>query len=598
MLKELQVKNFAIIDDISVKFGTGLNILTGETGAGKTLIIEAINMLSGERADSSLIRDGEEKLTVQGYFDLSQSPKSIDFLKSENLAESDDDFTEIVITREISRQGKNRAFINGIFTQAGTLKLLSSCFLDMHGQHDHQYLLDASTHIEIIDSFKKNEIGQVKQGYISAYLNFIDAARGLVELKKIKLQKEASLQQMHAILDEIEGLNLAHNEEDDLENEKNILKNHEKIFRICSALLNSLNGQERASPGLVEEFAVFIKNLSELSGIDKKFERFSLEMANAHPSLAELAVFLKDYTDNFDFSAERLDSIQERLYKIAEIKRKYSMDIAGINEYGAAIKKEIMEFEGIDEEIEAKQKEYRFKRDILAEYAIKLSSQRKAAIVLLEDEVKSQLKDLNFKSPQFEVSHWYNEAGAAGAHIEIEGQKVKPAANGIDFVEFLVSLNAGESVKPLKKIASGGEISRIMLALKSIISGTDNIVTMIFDEIDTGIGGVAGIITGKKLHDISGKCQVLCITHLPQISAFAEHHYFIEKITDGGRTKIRILKIEGKDRIKEISRMLSGMAESEISIKHATELINETGALKNSSLADFKNNNNLEVRIN
>ena len=598
MLKELQVKNFAIIDDISVKFGTGLNILTGETGAGKTLIIEAINMLSGERADSSLIRDGQEKLTVQGYFDLSGSQKSIDFLKSENLAESDDDFTEIVITREISRQGKNRAFINGIFTQAGTLKLLSNCFLDMHGQHDHQYLLDASTHIEIIDSFKKNEIEPVKQSYISAYLNFIDAARGLVELKKLKMQKEARLQQIHAILDEIEGLNLAHDEENELENEKNILKNHEKIFRICSALLNSLNGEDRASPGLVEEFAVFIKNLAELSEIDKKFERFSLELENAHPSLAELAVFLKDYTDNFDFSAERLDTIQERLYKIAEIKRKYAMDIAGINEYAAAIKKEIMEFEGLDEEIEAKQQEYRFKRDILAEYAIKLSNERKAATGLLEDEVKSQLKDLNFKSPQFEVSHWYNEAGTGGAYIEIEGQKVKPAANGIDSVEFLVSLNAGESVKPLKKIASGGEISRIMLAIKSIISGTDNIVTMIFDEIDTGIGGVAGIITGKKLHDISGKCQVLCITHLPQISAFAEHHYFIEKITDEGRTKIKILKIEGKDRIKEISRMLSGMAESEISIKHASELINETEALKNSSLADFKNNNNLEVRIN
>jgi DNA repair protein RecN (Recombination protein N) len=589
MLKELQVKNFAIIDDISVKFGTGLNILTGETGAGKTLIIEAINMLSGERADSSLIRDGQEKLTVQGYFDLSKSKKSIDFLKIENLAESDDDFSEVVITREISRQGKNRAFINGIFTQAGTLKLLSDCFLDMHGQHDHQYLLDASTHIEIVDSFKKNEIEPAKQSYITAYKSYIESARELVELKKLKMQKDARLQHLQSELDEIDGLNLAHDEEHELENEKNILKNYEKIFRICSALLNSLNGENGASPGLVEEFAVFIKNLSELSEIDNKFERFSLELINVHPSLADLGVFLKDYTDNFEFSAERLDAIQERLYKIAEIKRKYAMDIKGINEYAAGIKKEIIEFEGLDEEIGCKQQDYRLKRDILAEHAIKLSDERKAAIVLLEDEVKRQLEDLNFKSPQFEASHWYNAAGAGGALIEINGQKVKPAADGIDSVEFLVSLNAGESVKPLKKIASGGEISRIMLALKSIISGTDNIVAMIFDEIDTGIGGAAGIITGKKLHDISEKCQVLCITHLPQIAAFAKHHYFIEKITDEGRTKIKILKISGQLRIKEISRMLSGMAESEISIQHASELINETDTLKNSSIADFKN---------
>ena len=240
MLKELQVKNFAIIDDISVKFGTGLNILTGETGAGKTLIIEAINMLSGERADSALIRDGQEKLTVQGYFDLSKSEKSIDFLKSENLAESDDDFSEVVITREISRQGKNRAFINGIFTQAGILKQLSDCFLDMHGQHDHQYLLDASTHIEIVDSYRKNEIEPVKQSYISVYKSFIEAAMGLVELKKLKMQKDARLQQLQIELDEIISLNLAQDEEHELENEKNILKNHEKIFRICSALVKLL----------------------------------------------------------------------------------------------------------------------------------------------------------------------------------------------------------------------------------------------------------------------------------------------------------------------------------------------------------------------
>ena len=305
-------------------------------------------------------------------------------------------------------------------------------------------------------------------------------------------------------------------------------------------LLNCLNGENGAGSGLVEEFAVFIKNLSELSEIDKKFERFSIELENVHPSLTELAVFLKDYTDNFEFSAERLDAIQERLYKIAEIKRKYAMDITGINEYAEGIKKEIMEFEGLDEEIESQQRQYRLKRDILAEYAIKLSEERKAAIVLLENEVKSQLRDLNFKSPQFEVNHWYNAAGTGGALVEINGQKVRPASNGIDSVEFLVSLNAGESVKPLKKIASGGEISRIMLALKSIFSGTDDIVTMIFDEIDTGIGGATGIIVGKKLNNISKKCQVICITHLPQIAAFADNHYYIEKVIDNDRTKIKI----------------------------------------------------------
>jgi len=598
MLKELQVKNFAIIDDISVKFGSGLNILTGETGAGKTLVIEAINMLLGERADSSLIRDGQEKLTVQGYFDLSGSEKSIDFLKSENLAESGDDFSEVVITREISRQGKNRAFINGIFTQSGTLKLLGDCFLDMHGQHDHQYLLNPETHIEIIDSFGKTEIEPAKESYVSSYRSFIDAAKKLVELKKLQQEKESRLQELQLSLYEIEALDLKNDEESELENEKNILKNHEKIFRICRSLLLILNGADSSSDGLVENFSLFIKNLSELSAIDKRFERFSTEMESACPSITELATYLKDYTDNFGFSAEKLDIIQERLYKIAEIKRKYSMEVFQINEYAGRIRKEIHDFEGIDEEVGQRQQEYRLKKEILAEYALKLSSVRKSAINLLENEVKNQLKDLNFKSPGFEVKHSYNTGSTAGALIEIGGEKVKPTLYGIDSLEFLISLNAGESLKPLRKVASGGEISRIMLALKSIISGIDNIVTMIFDEIDTGIGGTAGIITGKKLHDISMRCQVLCITHLPQIAAFANHHYFIEKITDAGRTKIKILKIEGEDRIREISRMLSGMAESEISLKHASQLIDETAALKVTPGQAVDNNKDLRVRIN
>ncbi|MBN1298855.1 MAG: DNA repair protein RecN [Actinobacteria bacterium] len=581
MLKKLQVKNFAIIDDITVKFGAGLNVLTGETGAGKTLIIEAINMLTGERADSELIRAGQEKLTVQGYFDLTGSSKSVKFLIDENLAEDNDDFSDIIIAREVSRQGKNRSFINGIYTQVNTLKNFGKCFLDLHGQHDHQYLLDQGTHLEIIDSFGEDIILSFKENYHIAYKNFMDSALKLIKLKKQQSEKEIRLDELKIRLNEIEELRLKDNEESELENEKNVLKNHEKIFKLCTALLNSLNGQETNEDSLIDSFSQLLKNVSELSQMDKKFEKYLAEAESVYPLLLELAAYLKDYTDNFDYSAEKIDFIQERLYKISEIKRKYGMDIPKINEYLQVLKKEIQQYDNLDQDIEQAQQDYRLKKEILSEYAIKLYQARKTVIQSIEKEITSELRELDFKSSEFKVSHQFNSNNAGGALLEIEGIKVKPLPDGIDTVEFLISLNSGESVKALRKIASGGEISRIMLALKSIISGVDNITTMIFDEIDTGIGGIAAIITGKKLYSISTKCQVICITHLPQIAAFAEHNYFIEKITQDSRTKIKINKLKQDKKIKEISRMLSGMADSEISMQHAAELINEINSMKN-----------------
>jgi len=581
MLKELQVKNFALIDDITVCFGKGLNILSGETGAGKTLIIEAINMLLGERADNDLIRDDEEKLVVQGFFDLSKSEKSQKLLIESGLASNTDNFDEIVISREVSRQGKNRAFINGIFTQVSVLKSFGQCFLDLHGQHDHQYLLESQTHLEFVDNFGKEAIQELKKQYQEEYKKYIAGAKELERLKKLKDERDLRLEELNYRLKEISNLELKPGEEDNLENERNILKNYEKIFNLCASTIDILNGLKDEQGSLLENISLIQKNIYELANIDRNYEKFINDIDSLAAVLNELSKYIMDYNENLHFSADKLDKIQERLFTISEVKRKYNMDSSKLLQYMEKIKLEIESFENLEDDIKEKNSEFKILKEKMSQRAVELSLKRKDLITVLESLVKAELTELNFRSSIFTIkNNWIAAEGINLSHIDIDGKKVKATLNGIDEMEFLISLNPGESARPLAKIASGGEISRIMLALKSIVSGMDNIISMVFDEIDTGIGGSAAITVGKKLHLISCMCQVICITHLPQIAAFADSHFFIDKIVDKGRTKIKISQLFNDSKIRELSRMLSGMSESDISLKHAVELIAEINKIK------------------
>ncbi len=586
MLKELQIKNFAIIDDISIKFSNGFNVLTGETGVGKTLVIEAINILLGERASTELIRDNEEKLIVQGFFDLSKSPKAIHYLKSEKLIENIDEASDIFISREVTKLGKNRSFINGIFIQVSTLKRLGSFFLDLHGQHDHQYLLDWQTHIDIIDAFGGENALACLNNYKLLYQEYINLLKSLKQLIKLKKDKEFKTEDLHFRINEIEKLELKENEEENLEEQKNILKNYEKIFYLCSESINLLNNERQESKSIVDDISKITKNLEELSKIDKKFERYFIELGGFFSIINELNDFLKDYIENLEFNAEKLDWVQERLFKISEIKKKYGLSIEEIKKYLIKLKNELDGFANLDYQIEELKIQFKNLKEKLVQAAIELSNKRSQTINNFTKEVKNELKDLNFKSVEFVVKHNLNVIESEQKKdslfcLNVNNNKVWPNNNGIDNIEFLISLNKGETPKKLEKIASGGEISRIMLALKSLISGIDNIITMVFDEIDVGIGGQTALIVGKKLYNISKNCQVICITHLPQIAAFADSHYYIEKATHEERTIIKIKNLkEINDRIKEISRMLSGLTKSEISLMHAKELLKEAEKIK------------------
>ena len=416
MLKELQVRNFAVIDDVTVKFGNGLNILTGETGAGKTLIIEAINLLIGERADSDLIRENEEKLIVQGYFDFSKNEKVLNFLKDENILYENDSTDDIVISREVNKLGKNRAFINGIFTQVSTLKNLGKNFLDLHGQHDHQSLLDEDTHIDIIDSFGKVDVKNIKLQYQKSYKNFINAKKQMDELLKKQVEKEIRLSDLKYRLDEIEKLKLKENEEEELENEKNVLKNYEKIYNLCSHSISLLNGTETANcqtrqAALIDDLALLNKSVSDLFQIDRRFIKFSEDVENLNLVLGELNRYLNSYIGELEFSAERLDEIQERLYKISELKRKYNKSLPEIILYILELREEINNFENLDNEIEIKKKDFEITRDVLKENALELSEIRNKIIKILEDEIRLELENLNLKTAEFKISNGYIAGG-------------------------------------------------------------------------------------------------------------------------------------------------------------------------------------------
>jgi len=401
-------------------------------------------------------------------------------------------------------------------------------------------------------------------------------------LLRLQNDKEAKLEDLRYRFKEIEGLNLKENEDDELENERNVLRNYEKIYHLCQSLLEILNGKESGIKSLLDSLSIISKNIKELSEIDRKFEKYSAECLNMNIFFTEFNNHIKDYLENLQFSQERLDTVQERLFKISELKRKYNMDITQLKNHAEKIKQEIEGFESLDFEIESKKNRLRTVKEELSINALSLSDARKKAIKTLEDKVLNELAELNFKSVEFTIKNEYIDTfgGNGSGAITVDGKKIKFSQNGIDNIEFLISLNPGESVKPLRKIASGGEISRIMLALKAIISAVDNISIMVFDEIDSGIGGATGITVGKKLFDISRNCQIICITHLPQIASFADNNYYIDKIVEKGRTKIKINRLGEPQKIKELSRMLGGLAESDISIKHAEELLEQTNKIK------------------
>lgn len=565
MLKSLEVKDYALIDHINIEFGKGLNIITGETGAGKSILIDAMSLLLGERASTEVVRKGAQKSFVEGIFDVENNSKVKSFL-IENDIETQ---PELIIRREISLKGSNRCFINDSPVPLNTIKELGNLLVDLHGQHEHQSLLRTETHLEFLDEFGNNE--NLVENYFSLYSQLQKKSGELKEL----ITSEQSLQEKKEIyffqLKEIESVNPLPDEDENILSELNILENSEKLMSLSDDVYAKLYDDENS---VIELLGEIKHKLNQLADIDKTFFESEGECDSALVILKELASSLRAYKSKIEINPAEVEEKRERLGAINLLKKKYGGSIQKVLEHKERITKELNLAENFADEISKIEKEIDRLRREAGLAAESLSSLRKKQALKVEAEVKKVLFQLGILNADFKVNFVLSETdGNNGNFVLVKNKKYHCSENGIDEVEFYISTNAGEDLKPLTKVASGGEISRIMLSLKTILAKNDKLPLLIFDEIDTGVSGRIAQKVGAALKELASFHQIICITHLPQIAGMADHHYTVEKTFSDNRSVSFIKKLNSEEQIKEIAKLLSGEVLTPASIESAKQLI-------------------------
>ncbi|RPI75466.1 MAG: DNA repair protein RecN [Ignavibacteriales bacterium] len=564
MLKTLYIKDYAILEQVNVQFGAGLNIITGETGAGKTILIDAMSLLLGERASTEVIRKDTDKSVVEGIFEVPKNKKIQSLLEQNEI----DNNSELIIRREISLKGSNRCFINDTPVQLTLIKELGDLLVDLHGQHEHQSLLKTDTHIEYLDNCGDTE--DLLRTFRWLYKSLNKLRNELQELK----EKESSLKEKKDLYEfqikEIDAVSPGEDEEEKLNEELTILENAERLHQISSELYQNLYESENS----VYDSLMKMKNsFEELSRIDKSFSETNNEYTSAITIINEIANNLRDYDSKIEFDQDKLESIRERLGSISLLKKKYGGSVKSVIEHRKKIggEYEIAEnYSGKISELETKIKAVRENCGATAE---KLSVERKKAAKKVEKDIIELLKQVGIPNSKFHINIKNIPSDGTGDFIIIKEKPFIYNINGYDEVQFFISTNIGEDVKPLAKVASGGEISRIMLTLKSILAQRDKLPLLIFDEIDTGISGHIAQKVGQKLKELASHHQVIAITHLPQISGLADYHYAVEKVQTESRVISRIKILNNEERIKEIAKLMSGENITEASIKGAKELM-------------------------
>jgi DNA repair protein RecN (Recombination protein N) len=565
MLKSLEIKDYALIDHINVEFGKGLNIITGETGAGKSILIDAMSLLLGERASTEVVRKGAQKSFVEGIFDVELN-KKVKSLLEENEIEFQ---PELIIRREISLKGSNRCFVNDSPITLNIVKELGDLLVDLHGQHEHQSLLRKETHTDFLDEFANNF--KLLEDYRIVYKELNTKQNELKELKS----KEESLKERKEIysfqIKEIDNITPLPDEDDLISNELNILENSEKLLELTDDVYNKLYDGE---PSVIDLLGETKHKLNQLSNIDKSFLESEGECDSALAIIKELANSLRNYKSRIDVDSEEVETKRERLGSINLLKKKYGGSISKIIEHREKIGKEFELAENFSAAISSMEKEIFELRKSAGEAAEKLSSARKKHAVKVEAEVKKVLANLGIPDAIFNVKITQNDADKDDINSIIAKNKYYGCTEtGIDEIEFYISTNAGEDAKPLIKVASGGEISRIMLSLKTILAKSDKLPLLIFDEIDTGVSGRIAQKVGTALKDLASFHQIISITHLPQIAGMADHHFAVEKKQIENRAVSSIKKLLADERINEVAKLISGEELSKASIESARQLI-------------------------
>ena len=542
MLRELKIKNFAIIDDLTVRFEGRFNVLTGETGAGKSIIVDALGLALGSRAQSDLVRSGEKEATVQAYFEV----------EGNNIPDFGIDTSDsLILRRSVAHGGKSRAYINDTMVSLQSLLDTGKSLVDIHGQHEHQSLLSVDKQRFLLDSFGK--LHSDREMIESLYKEVQALNKEKDDLKQKVNERAQRLDLLRFQIHEIDGAFLKPGEKESLTEEKSILSNLSRLRELTELSYSMLYGYEGSC---TEKLSSIMARVREMSSIDQ--ETFSILnlLESAFPLIEDAAISLRGLKDRYDIEPDRLSGIEERLELIKKLEKKYGEGIETIFSYKGDAEKELKVLELTDERLDFIEAELKEKEDKLMKAADALSEKRMITAKKIEELVMNELRELAFSNAEF----------------RIDTREVPVASTGIDRVEFLFSANPGEPPKPLSKVASGGELSRVMLALKSILAGVDNIPILIFDEVDAGIGGRTAESVGKKLKAISNKHQVLCTTHLPQIASLGDFHLKINKKQRGERVCVEVRELAGRERLDEIARMLSGKI-TEVSLKHAKELL-------------------------
>ncbi len=561
MLKELNIKNFAIIDQLRVEFTAGLNVFTGETGAGKSIVVDALNLALGERASADLIRTGCQEAIVEAAFELNaQATKEVRDLLGEQGIEMEAG-EDLIIRRVLAASGKNKVYINGSLANLATLSALGATLADIHGQHEHQSLLSLERQMEMLDSF--GNLDALRETLFQAYRRLQDIRKELTELEAGERDRAQREDMLRYQKNEIEASQLKPGEDGALASEQKLLANSEKIAGLSRAADEALYSSDHAA---LSELKKAVTNLREIAAIDSRMAQV-LELCEAgRAQIEEAAREVSAYAGKVEFDPDRLEQIGDRLDLIQKLKKKYGGAIDEVVAFGERAAAELERMERSTEEIARLQKEVQTIKSGLTSQAQILTKKRGSAALDLEKKVEAELTQLGMKRTVFTVKIT-QEAG----EDTLDNHKLGP--RGADRVEFLISPNPGEEPKPLARTASGGELSRIMLALKTILVEGDPIPTLVFDEVDAGIGGAVAEEVGKKLKRVAAKRQVFCITHLPQIASMAASHYGVSKSVKKDRTSTEVRLLDKQERVDEIARMLGGKTITDATITHAEEMI-------------------------
>ncbi len=554
MLQKLCISNVALIEKLDMEFGEGLNILTGETGAGKSIVIDAVNLVLGERASRELIKHDAQKAKVEAWFIGAPSEKLKAVLEENGIDEDDD---TLILTREISAAGKSMCRINGTLVTLAVLKSVSDLLVDIHGQHEHQTLLDPAAHLAFLDICAPEEKlrpAREKTAKAAEEYHKLLAKSRTGMMSEAEREHETGLLQYQ--INEIESAKLEKDEEDALLKERSLLANAE---RIMTALEESyaLMYEER---GALQQVQSAKRSMEDISAFDEAYSTLCARIDDLYYNLEDVAYTLRDCKNDFEYDGERLAQIEKRLDLIALLKRKYGGSTAEILAYCERSKARLQEILDAAADQEAMQARIEKARENYFKAASELTAIRKKAAEALREKMLSQLRDVGMGKADFST-------------VFIEPTTPLYSSEGEEQVEFLLSANPGEPLKALAKVASGGELSRIMLAFKTILADRDEMPTLIFDEIDTGISGKMASVVGGKMVSIAGKHQILCVTHLPQIAAMADVHYLVEKSDDGKSTQTKVMRLDAEGCVKRLSAMMSGEADSKLGQEHARELL-------------------------